>query len=539
MASFEEQKIAQALEDLRTRKFTSIRAAATAHGLKRSTLTNRYNGGRSRQTARVAQQLLSQEQEISLVEWILSLEKQGHALTHAQVREMALLISKISGGPEIIGHNWVSRFLRRHPEIHTKVGVKIDTLRVQNTTTEALQAWFGLFESVQTTFQVDIANVWNMDETGIALGVCANQTVIGSSSTSRCYKKSPENREWVSIIEAISASGRRTRPLVIFKGQQLQSTWFNHEKIPDSLYTTSTKGWTSNAICLRWLREIFLPETDRNGQPRILLLDGHGSHVTVEFMWECYQNQVYLVYLIPHSSHILQPLDLACFSALKSRYRSQIAELARFEDSAPIKKIRFLEYYHKARDEGLTSFNILSGWRTAGISPWDPRKVIRSSQLLENNQIHQPEPPQTPHKRKISASEETINTPHNKRQFLDNIDKVQAHHPISRPVRMLLSKTGKALDLFHTTHAQNSLQLQAQQRQIDEFKAKKQKKVAIDSNQLFADITKIKAVQDEQERLRDAWEQQDRVVEARNTANQMLASQIARFQHQFHVLDRN
>ena len=80
-----------------------------------------------------------------------------------------------------------------------------------------------------------------MDETGIGLGVCVNQTVIGSSSTRRSYVKRPENREWVSIIESISAGGERTKPVVIFKGKTIQTSWFSDD-IPDWLYTTSENG---------------------------------------------------------------------------------------------------------------------------------------------------------------------------------------------------------------------------------------------------------------------------------------------------------
>jgi hypothetical protein len=62
--------------------------------------------------------------------------------------------------------------------------------------------------------------------------------------------------------------------------------------MPDWLIATTSKGWTSNDIALRWLKEIFLPETVRklgNSRiaPRILVLDGHGSHVTGDFMWQC------------------------------------------------------------------------------------------------------------------------------------------------------------------------------------------------------------------------------------------------------------
>lgn len=55
-----------------------------------------------------------------------------------------------------------------------------------------------------------------MDETGLALGHCKNQLVTETTNTKYSYIKSPQDREWVSIIETISAIGRRCRPICIF-----------------------------------------------------------------------------------------------------------------------------------------------------------------------------------------------------------------------------------------------------------------------------------------------------------------------------------
>src|SRR5277367_2297433 len=113
----------------------------------------RSKGGISKQEARSTQQLLSQHQEALLVQWILDLEAGRFAPSHAQLREMAALVSKDSGGPDRVGNNWVDRFLKRHPEIHTKIGVKIDAQRLRNTTPEALKAWFEKFKKVKTEQQ--------------------------------------------------------------------------------------------------------------------------------------------------------------------------------------------------------------------------------------------------------------------------------------------------------------------------------------------------------------------------------------------------
>jgi hypothetical protein len=48
-----------------------------------------------------------------------------------------------------------------------------------------------------------------MDETGVALGVCTNTRVLVSSLKKKAYIKSLEDREWVTIIECVSAAGQR------------------------------------------------------------------------------------------------------------------------------------------------------------------------------------------------------------------------------------------------------------------------------------------------------------------------------------------
>ena len=130
--------------------------------------------------------------------------------------------------------------------------------------------------------------MWNIDKTGIVLDIYANILVLTSSKKSHTYVKAPQDREWVSIIETISATGRKLRCLVIFKGGSLQVQWFTMDNVPDWLYTTSENGWTSNSIAVNWLEQIFLPETKPNEKKYwILILDGHGSHISVDFLWTC------------------------------------------------------------------------------------------------------------------------------------------------------------------------------------------------------------------------------------------------------------
>ncbi|KAK8042965.1 transposase [Apiospora phragmitis] len=181
-----------------------------------------------------------------------------------------------------------------------------------------------------------------MDEHGILEGQGGNGLVVSSSELRSIQQKQPGSRCWTTILEYVSAIGRAIPPLK---------------------FDTSSKGWTNNEIAVKWLEEVFIPETAPNDpkDARLLILDRHGSHTTDDFMSLYYQNNIYLLFLPPHSSHVLQPLDVKVFAAIKTYYRKEIGFLSLLTDSAPIGKRNFLIYYARARKKALSARNIKGG----------------------------------------------------------------------------------------------------------------------------------------------------------------------------------
>jgi len=132
---------------------------------------------------------------------------------------------------------------------------------------------------------------------------------------------------------------------------------------------------------------VFLPQTAPQdlSEARLLILDGHGSHETMEFMWECYSSNIYLLFLPLHTLHILQPLDLSIFAPLKRAYRKQLGFLSLLNDSTPLGKQNFLSCYQKARLSSLTRNNIRAGWQASGLWPINMAKPLMNRLLLENS----------------------------------------------------------------------------------------------------------------------------------------------------------
>jgi hypothetical protein len=77
----------------------------------------------------------------------------------------------------------------------------------------------------------------------------------------------------------------------------------------------------------------------------------------------------------PHSSHFLQPLDVACFSPLKRAYGAEISDLIRSHINH-ITKIEFLPAYYAAHQRSITKENICAGFQAAGLVPHNPEAVL-------------------------------------------------------------------------------------------------------------------------------------------------------------------
>jgi 4-hydroxybenzoate polyprenyltransferase len=232
-------------------------------------------------------------------------------------------------------------------------------------------------------------NRWNMDEAGIMEGQGENGLVVGSAQNRFIQKKQPGGRTWTSFIECISALGHALLPLTIYKGKSVQQQWFNLElnDYKGWKFHATDNGWTTDATALEWLLTVFIPQSAPRDPKdhRLLILDGHGSYKTTEFMWQCFKHNIYLIFLPPHTSHVLQPLDLSIFSPLKRAYRHHLGFLALINDSTPISKRNFLKCYKKARKDAITVANIKAGWSATGLWPVRMAKPLMNRLLLENS----------------------------------------------------------------------------------------------------------------------------------------------------------
>jgi hypothetical protein len=375
----------------------------------------RLSGRTPRANSRVNNHKLTETEEESLLNWILDLDLRGLAPRPETVREIADLLLKERGDnpPKTVGVNWVRNFVKRHPILQARFSRAYNYKRAVCEDPKTIRKWFNLVQNIIGKYGIVEDDIFNFDETGFAMGLTATAKVITRSEFSgRRSVLQPGNQEWVTSIEATSAGGWALPPCVIFKGKVFMHAWFEDEAIPnDWRFEVSDSGWTSDEIGVRWLREHFIPYTNSRkiGRYRLLVLDGHGSHLTGEFDRICKEHEVIPVCMPAHSSHLLQPLDVTCFSVLKRAYGKLIEAKTRI-GVHHIDKLDFLPALKQARIEAFKTSNIKSSFAAAGLVPLDPERVI--SKL--NIRIRTPTPP--PSRGSVTSSKYSPKTPKTARE---------------------------------------------------------------------------------------------------------------------------
>jgi hypothetical protein len=132
------------------------------------------------------------------------------------------------------------------------------------------------------------------------------------------------NRENVTVVECVCANGSAIRPLVIFKGKRLQQSWVDGDPIGAN-YAVTPNGWTDNVIGVQWLAKVFDKQTDDHYPSwRLLILDGHRSHLSYEFINYARERKIIVICLPPHATAMLQPLDVVIFSGLSKSWSNTL-----------------------------------------------------------------------------------------------------------------------------------------------------------------------------------------------------------------------
>jgi DDE superfamily endonuclease len=130
-------------------------------------------------------------------------------------------------------------------------------------------------------------------------------------------------------------------PYIIYQGARLYDAWCPRNGFQGTRYNVTESGWVDETVFYDWLTKHFVPSVKTIKRPIMLLFDGHSAHISTRIIRAALDNQIELECLPPHTTTILQPLDVATLTKVKTAWRQLLNDHNLKTNSAPIDKSRF------------------------------------------------------------------------------------------------------------------------------------------------------------------------------------------------------
>jgi hypothetical protein len=150
---------------------------------------------------------LTNNEEQVTVTHIIELAGRGEPPRLAAVTDMANSLRK-ERDLALVGSRWASTFVSRQEELKVVFNRKYDYKRALCEDPKVIQGWFRLVENTKAKYGILDDDTYSFDETGFMMGqISTGAVVTASEQRGRAKQVQPGNREWVTVIEGINATG--------------------------------------------------------------------------------------------------------------------------------------------------------------------------------------------------------------------------------------------------------------------------------------------------------------------------------------------
>lgn len=142
-------------------------------------------------------------------------------------------------------------------------------------------------------------------------GLWHEKDVARKGAKSPQFTVGGSGKENITVQVCISATGVLLPPYILYSGVHVRLMQHQTQDGPaGTRFAVSQKGWMTETNFLDWFRNQFIPHLPEE-HPVLLILDCHESHVKYDVRQLAVQHGIEIAKLPAHTTHILQPLDVA------------------------------------------------------------------------------------------------------------------------------------------------------------------------------------------------------------------------------------
>ena len=208
-----------------------------------------------------------------------------------------------------------------------------------------------------------------MDETGVITVQRPDKVVARKWRKQIGSITSAERGTLVTLACAVSATGNSIQPYFVFPDPQ--GTHFLSDAPTGSKGGANTSGWMIDRHFVDFLKHFVEHSKCSKERPCLLMLDNHGSHLSLDGLDYAKNNAITMLSFPPHCSHRLQPLDRSVYGPLK-KYINTASDAWILNHPGQTMPIYYIPGIVKtALLQAMAQNNIQSGFRLSGIYPFN------------------------------------------------------------------------------------------------------------------------------------------------------------------------
>jgi hypothetical protein len=293
---------------------------------------------------------------------------------------------------------WYRNFITRWPNLAVKKPRTLAIVHAKAVSEENVTAYFKQLDKILTKYNLKEKpqHMYNIDEKGISENYNPPK-VVGDKHVTPVSVTSGMSGT-VTVLGSGNALDTAIPPYFVFMGKRMRSELLEGAT-PGASGTVSETGWSNSTVFRKYLEEHFMKYIQGRDplEPLILLYDGHTSHVSLGIIDWAMELNLILFVLPPHTSHILQPLDVGCVGPLQNIYDNLKAKVMRENSSSSIPNHSVCNTGCKAYMLSLNPTNLCSSFRKCGIYPVDaihflPSTVFKSKKTQASDTEVEPTP---------------------------------------------------------------------------------------------------------------------------------------------------
>lgn len=337
------------------------------------------------------------EEEDMLEDYVLNACQLNHGLSPLGVRKLAYEFAEANDKPivkkwsnELASFEWYYGFMRRRKNLSLRKPQATSLTRGTSFNRHNVAKFFTNLRSLKERYNFEPADIWNLDETGVTTVHNPKKVVAGKGCKQVSKVTSGERGELVTACCAINAGGGFVPPFLIFPRKNWQDRMLNNS-YPGTVGVAHPSGWMTGPNFPNFLKHFQKHTKYSKERPCLMVMDNHESHISVEAISYAKDNGIHLLTIPPHTSHKMQPLDRTVYGPFKSHYNRACDDWMMQHPGKTMTIYEVAECAGIAFPQAFTPRNIISGFRTTGIHPFNP-EIFTEQDYLSSYVTDRPDP---------------------------------------------------------------------------------------------------------------------------------------------------